>query len=214
MGPGPLIRRLCGPYERTVTEGYRKIFIDLDEFIGLVRIWVPQARKILDCGCGEGATTERLVAAFPDAVITAIDIAPTVGRLYRGDPSRVTFSQQRVHEVADRAPGSFDLVVLCDVLHHIPLGERNALLAAIARTLKPSGSLVVKDWLVSATPIHWLAYLSDRYLTGDDVHFFTMAGARVLLTDIFGPGAICASTRVRPWSNNFCLLVAPAGRVR
>jgi hypothetical protein len=28
------------------------------------------------------------------------------------------------------------------------------------------GSLAVKDWIVSAGPIHWLCSASDRYLTG------------------------------------------------
>jgi len=32
MRPGPLIRRLFGPYEREITEAYRRLFIDLDEF--------------------------------------------------------------------------------------------------------------------------------------------------------------------------------------
>src|ERR1700737_3902722 len=66
MRPGPLIRRSFGPYERVITEAYRRVFTKLDDFIGLVLVWVPQARRILEVGCGEGAITERLVEAYPD----------------------------------------------------------------------------------------------------------------------------------------------------
>ena len=145
MRPGPLIRRLFGPYERAVTEAYRGIFTELDDFVGRVRVWVPQPHRILEVGCGEGAVTERLVKVYPNSTITAIDITPKVGRLYRGDPARVTFLQRSADDVAREAPASFDLVVLCDVLHHVPLLERQALLLAIDRGIAPGGSLVFKD---------------------------------------------------------------------
>jgi len=57
MRPGPLIRRLFGPYERGLTEAYRRIFVDLDDFAHHLRSWVPEAKKILEVGCGEGAMT-------------------------------------------------------------------------------------------------------------------------------------------------------------
>ena len=36
MRPGPLIRRLFGPYEHAIAEVYRRIFVDLDEFAELM----------------------------------------------------------------------------------------------------------------------------------------------------------------------------------
>ena len=58
MRLGPLIRRLLGPYERPVTELYRRTFIDLDEFARIIAAWVPDPRRILEIGCGEGAVAE------------------------------------------------------------------------------------------------------------------------------------------------------------
>jgi SAM-dependent methyltransferase len=207
MRPGPLIRRLFGPYEREVTEGFRRLFVDLDNFVDRLQVWVPQARRILEVGCGEGAMTERLSRAYPAATVTGTDITPRIGRLFRGDAARVRFLRKSVEDVARDEPASFDLVVLCDVVHHVPPLERQPLLSATGRAMAGGASLVVKDWIVSSSPIHWLCSMSDRYLTGDDVQFCTAASARALLTSAFDRDAIRDEALVRPWSNNVAFLV-------
>jgi 2-polyprenyl-3-methyl-5-hydroxy-6-metoxy-1,4-benzoquinol methylase len=217
MRSGPLIRRLFGPYEREVAEAYRRIFIDLDAFAGLISTWVPRAQRILEVGCGEGAMTERIARTYPDASVMAIDIAPNIGRLFREDnpgghslgrqSSAVTFCQETVEEVSLREPASFDLVVLSDVLHHVPVEARASLISAIDRAMAPNGSLVFKDWVISASPIHWLCAASDRYLTGDKVAYFTADGINALVTSVFGPGTIRQTATVKPRSNNVAVLV-------
>lgn len=207
MRPGPQVRRMFGPYEHAIAEIYRRFFIDLDSFAGLMRQWVPQARNVLEVGCGEGAVTERIVSSYPAACVTAIDVSPKAGRLFRGDHSRVTFRQEPVDAVAGREPASFDLVVLCDVLHHVPAVERSSVLSAIAQSLSPGGIFLFKDWVTSPSPIHWLCRFSDTYLTGDDVSYFTLAEIHGLLTHNFGAGAIRASSTVRPWRNNVAFMV-------
>src|SRR6266550_6369923 len=102
MRLGPLIRHLFGPYERQVAEAYKRVFIDLDDFAGRLRLWVPHPARILEVGCGEGAMMERLATIYRGATITGIDIKSTVGRLYRGDTARVTFLQR----TADMLPGT------------------------------------------------------------------------------------------------------------
>ncbi len=207
MRPGPLIRRLFGPYERGVAESYRRIFVNLDELAALMRRWVPQAQKILEVGCGEGAMTERIARTYPAAAVTAIDISPNVGRLFCGKTSNLTFSQETVVDLAGREPESFDLVVLADVIHHVPMGARRSLIGAIDQAMAPDGSLFFKDWIVSASPIHWLSDMSDRYLTGDDVAYCTMEGFQALVTTTFGPDTIRNISTVRPWRNNVAVLV-------
>ena len=207
MRAGPLIRRLFGPYEYAVAEAYRRIFVDLDEFAELMCAWVPQAQKILEVGCGEGAMTERIVRTYPTATVTAIDITPNVGRLYRGQTSHVTFIQETVEGVACREPASFDLVVLADVIHHVPRDARQSLLSAIKQAMAANGCLIFKDWVASATPIHWLCVMSDRYLTGDDVAYCTTDGINTLLTNTFGSGAIRQMDTLRRRHNNVVVLV-------
>jgi 2-polyprenyl-3-methyl-5-hydroxy-6-metoxy-1,4-benzoquinol methylase len=207
MRPGPLIRRSFGLHERAITEIYRSLFVNLDGFATRLRSWVPRPAQVLEVGCGEGAMTERLVKAYPGAEVTAIDISPNVGRLYRGDEARVTFLQRQVDEFARHESARFDLVVLCDVLHHVPPVERQSLLSAIERVMKPDGSLACKDWIASYTPIHWLCWLSDRYLTGDEVKFFTRTSLKALFTGTFGCNAVRYEAMVRPWRNNVAYLV-------
>lgn len=207
MQPGAMIRRLFGPYEHWVAETYRKIYVDLDDLVAKTATWTPDAQRILEVGCGEGAMTERLTHAYPTAKITAIDITPKLGRLFRGPASNVTFSQESVESVASREPASFDLVILADVMHHVPPVARESLMNGIALAMTPNGALIFKDWVISSSPIHWLCDTSDRYLTGDNVAYFTMDGIRDLLAQTFGANSIRAVDTVRPWKNNVAVLV-------
>jgi 2-polyprenyl-6-hydroxyphenyl methylase/3-demethylubiquinone-9 3-methyltransferase len=207
MSIGAAVRRAFGPYEWHIAEAWRRMFVDLDRFAAQVRSWTD-ATRILEVGCGEGAMTERLVRLFPEARITAIDIAPNTGRLYRGDRSRVEFRQIPVQEVVAAEPASFDLVVLADVIHHVPLSMRADILASARKALEPGGRFVFKDWARRRSIGHVACLLADRYLTGDDVHYHTEQELRSLATRAFGEGSIVAQAWIRPWKSNFAMLVA------
>jgi 2-polyprenyl-6-hydroxyphenyl methylase/3-demethylubiquinone-9 3-methyltransferase len=206
MPLGPAVRRLFGRHEHRIAELYRAIFVDIDASARQIGAWAPAARRILEVGCGEGAVTERLARLYPDADILAIDITPRVGRLFRGRRDRVTFVETTVQQVAATQPGAFDLVILSDVLHHVPSALRRELLAAVRATIAPGGSLIFKDWERSATPIHWLCHAGDRWLTGDRVRYLRKPDAEAMLADAFGRPPVVAQARVRPWRNNFAML--------
>lgn len=201
MAVGPRIRAQFGRWEVPVTNLYRACFFDLDSLVRRVRAWAP-ASRILEIGCGEGALTDRLSTAYPDAHITGIDVTPRVGRLYQGDRARVTFLEATIQDFARSHESAFDLVVLCDVLHHVPWEMHRELLAAAKKTLKAGGRLVLKEWEKGRNPIHVLAYLSDRYLTGDRVRFGTADYFRPLVHEIVGAESIEQEFRVLPWRNN------------
>jgi 2-polyprenyl-6-hydroxyphenyl methylase/3-demethylubiquinone-9 3-methyltransferase len=201
---------MFGRYERPIAELWRSGFIDLDAFVAQVRAWVPDARMILEIGCGEGAGTERLATAFPQASITAIDIADNLGRLYRGRSKGVRFRQISVTDLADADAGKFDLIIMCDVLHHIPTGLRPEIIAAARSLLAPKGSFVCKDWARTATPIHWIAYAADRWLTGDRVRYSTAQEAEALFAEKFSPSKVQDRATIGPWRNNFAFLMTAA----
>ncbi len=207
MPIGPAVRRMFGRHETAVAALYRSIYIDLDAYLSQIQRWIPSASSILEVGAGEGAVTQRLALAYPEAEITAIDVTPSVGRLYAGPQGRVTFLQKTVQSLADERPGQFDFIILSDVIHHVPLAIRQEIITSVQRCLAPGGRLIFKDWARTATPIHWLCELSDRYLTGDDVDYLNQAEAQALISGTFGTSAIAEQATVAPWRNNFAFLV-------
>jgi 2-polyprenyl-6-hydroxyphenyl methylase/3-demethylubiquinone-9 3-methyltransferase len=198
---------MFGPYERQVAEIYRSLFIDIDAFVGMIVQWIPNAPRILEVGCGEGSVTERLAAAYPDANVTAIDITPRLGRLYQGSLDRVKFIRCTAQEIAATEPGQYDLAVLSDVLHHVPGELRQGLLDAIKTALAPRGALVFKDWERNFSPIHWLGYTADRWITGDRISYMSRIEMRERLALSFGEAALVAEARVRPRWNNLATLI-------
>lgn len=209
MPIGPMVRRAFGRHERLISELWRAMFVDLDEWTRKVKEWVPNPDRILELGCGEGYSTERLVTAFPDARIDAVDIADNIGRLYSGPAERVRFRQVYAEELALVEPGAYDLIILADVLHHVPRVARESLLRSIRSLLAPGGVLLFKDWARNYTPVYYAGYCADRWLTGDRIAYLTPAEARSSLAAVFGQGCVGAETTVRPWSNNYAFRVVP-----
>jgi 2-polyprenyl-6-hydroxyphenyl methylase/3-demethylubiquinone-9 3-methyltransferase len=174
-----------------------------------IRRWAPDPSEILEVGCGEGAMTERLRRAYPGAPITAIDVTPRLGRLFRGSRAGVEFVQAPVEQIASSRPQTFDLVILSDVLHHVRPAARASLLEGVAGALAPGGTFAFKEWVRDRSAIHWACEASDRYLTGDDVDYLSEAKVKALLAAHFGADALGEEQRIRPWRNNMALRVRP-----
>jgi trans-aconitate methyltransferase len=95
----------------------------------------PRAHeRILDLGCGDGALTEKLVAA--GAIVTAVDAAPDMIRAARarGLDAYVVDGQSLTYD------GEFDAVFSNAALHWMPDGA--AVIAGVFRALKPGGRFV------------------------------------------------------------------------
>ena len=133
MTPGALVRRvLPESVERLVADAYRDAFVDLDDLARTIGS-LGRFDTAIEVGCGEGALASRLTRTT-DATVLGIDIAPNPGRNYTGTPGRASFRQQRVEDlVAEGATA--DLVVLSDVIHHVPAGDRPAFLRSCAALL-------------------------------------------------------------------------------
>jgi len=104
--------------------------------------------SLLDIGSGDGrlalAVAERLRA--PDLV--GVDVLPRAGALIpvlHYDGRRLPFEAQR-----------FDVVTICDVLHHAEHPE--AVLREALRVLRPGGRVIVKDHFLFG-PWSWLVLL-------------------------------------------------------
>lgn len=208
MAIGATIRGAFGRHERKVADLYRSLFIDLEDFARQVQQWAPTPEHILEVGCGEGAVTEKLAQLYPEAKILAIDLTPRLGRLYEGRRDGVTFCMTPVQEVAKDFAGSFDLIIMSDVMHHIPLEQRGDVLVAIGQALAPEGQFILKDWEKTRTPIHWLCHAGDRWLTGDHVTHITPDAAQRLVAHNAPPLKLRDQEHIAPWQNNYAQLFA------
>ncbi|WP_238368505.1 class I SAM-dependent methyltransferase [Mesobacterium pallidum] len=208
---GRTVRKAFGPYERQVSELYRRIFIDLEDMSRAIRDW-SEPTDILEIGCGEGALAERLTRDFPQAHYTGIDIIPHLGRLYEGPADRVQFQQVTAEDLAVQQPGRFDLVVINDVLHHVPDALREGILVAARDLLAPGGKLVFKDWVRRPTPIHAAVYVADVHVGGDKgVRYMPLDEQEALIARVFGAGAVTARRSIAPWGQNLAFLVEKRG---
>lgn len=201
------MRHAFGRHERRISEIYRRVFVDLDAFVASVRNGIRAAEQVLEIGCGDGLVTERLARAFPGSSLTAIDICPDPGRLFQEDRSRVRFLRTSAQDLNAAEGTRYQLVIVADVLHHVPYEQWSTFLASVATTVADGGMLVLKDWIREWTPAYMMGYLSDRFVTGDRIRYPCEKELRSLARETFGSEAIRSEFRIRPWHCNLALVI-------
>ncbi|NGY64166.1 class I SAM-dependent methyltransferase [Lentzea sp. NEAU-D13] len=101
--------------------------------------------RVLDLGCGTGASTAALVAASPGVEIVAVDASE--GMLARARekrwPDRVRFVHSRAEDVDE---GQFDAVFAAYLVRNLP--EPDGLLRRVRSLLKPGAPLVLHEYSV------------------------------------------------------------------
>lgn len=99
-------------------------------------------RRVLDVGCGGGILAEAM--AGRGAQVTGIDLgekALGVAKLHALETgAAVEYSLQSAEDLAQREPGSFDLVTCMEMLEHVPSPRQTV--ASCARLVKPGGLVV------------------------------------------------------------------------
>lgn len=206
MGLGAAVRHRLGRFEIPAAEAYRAVTVNLDDLAATIASLGP-VKRILEIGCGEGSMGERLTTVFPDADYLGIDLIPHVGRLYRGDPTRATFRTLLSSDLLAAKPDPFDLVVVVDVLHHVPDGDRAALLADAAALTAPGGLVAVKDWERGHTLSDLIVYIACRHIAGDpNTRFMRAQEFRELVRSGLPGFEQAVAARIPPRRNN--LLIA------
>lgn len=200
---GTAVRTRLGRWEIPAADAYRSLFINLEDAATLVSSVCP-AERILEIGCGDGSFAQRVLDRYPTARYVGIDVAPEPGRLFRGDASRASFRSVGSAEFRSESPEPFDLVLLVDVLHHVPTELRDDLLRDVQRLTRPGGHYVVKEWEPTRTLGHWTAWAADRFITGDRLNHVGSAELKALLADLLGDQLVIEA-RVPPRRNNLLL---------
>jgi ubiquinone/menaquinone biosynthesis C-methylase UbiE len=105
---------------------------------------VGEHSTVVDLGCGSGIVTEMLLARFKQAPrLRVIAIDPSEWELdiarSRIADERVKFIQARAQEAASIVNTNVDAILLCNVLHQVPLTERPSVLAGAFELARPGG---------------------------------------------------------------------------
>jgi len=143
--------------------GLRPYICPFDRLLELV----PDGASVLDVGCGCGLFLGLLAATGKQPRGFGVDVSaeaiPTArimaDRLRETQvPADLTF--HRIGPDDPRPDGSYDVVSLIDVIHHVPRARQRALFASAASTVRPGGLLLFKDigpkpfWRASMNRLH------------------------------------------------------------
>ncbi|MGW8887562.1 class I SAM-dependent methyltransferase [Streptomyces sp. NPDC055749] len=143
------------------------------------RLALPNAGaglRVLDLGCGTGASTAALLRAAPQAEITAIDASAGMLEQARSKrwPPNVRFLHLPVEELAAAGVGNrFDAVFAAYLFRNV--SDPDAILDSVLGLLTPGGRLAIHEYTLGASPLHralWSAVcktviLPTGTLTGD-----------------------------------------------
>lgn len=141
--------------------------------------------RVLDFGCGIGMLARSIKQALPDVTIDGFDVSDL--SIQRIDPdlrSQGVFSSS-LSEVANE----YRLIVVANVMHHIPPEERKNVIDDLSQRLAPGGMIAIFEhnpanpltrWIVERCPFD-----SDAILLGPKVtaSYLSRSGLKVKRRD-------------------------------
>jgi 2-polyprenyl-3-methyl-5-hydroxy-6-metoxy-1,4-benzoquinol methylase len=215
MSLGSMARAVLGDrWFPVVGRYYRALFVDLEKVIDSFPAPAPGA-AVLDIGGGDGELINVFLARHPEARVTMIDLKPQLGGAIRADlRSRVEIlAGTSIRDLVTRAAGPFEMIILSDVIHHIPAAARPAFFRDLGDLVGArAATIVIKD-IDPGSFRSTMSYLADRYISGDRNVQLTGQSEMVELVRATFPAAVARPTRlVEVDAPNYCLVFAiPAG---
>ena len=145
---------------RRVTPALGRMFRDRAEQLAAALHVKP--RTILDVGCGSGIWSLAIAARHPDARVTGLDLPAVLDgfRTFaeeRGLAPRVDTLAGDIHDVTLPPAGSFDLVIVANVLRIESAPRARHIIERIAPLTADGGAILVVDALAGGTPERDLA---------------------------------------------------------
>ena len=128
---------------------------------------LPQGGSVFDVGCGTGTFAIALAASRSDAQVTGIDgDAEILARARAKAGADAVQWRQGLAGELPFADGSFDVVTMSLVLHHLLPSQKREALAEIRRVLKPGGSFQIADWGPPHDPLMSAVFYVSQAIDG------------------------------------------------
>jgi len=111
----------------------------------LLRFGMQPDDRVLEIGCGAGTLTELLAEALPRGSVFGADLSPRSIEAARERLARFDNVELVAGDALEIDAGGdpYDVVVLPDVIEHIPIEMHDALFGRIAAWVKPKGFVLV-----------------------------------------------------------------------
>jgi SAM-dependent methyltransferase len=116
----------------------------IEAAVQLVAEWAPsQPKRILEIGCGIGATCWRMARVWPEAEVIGADVSPISIEVAKTCFRRPNLSYRAGLVQVGVFAGSFDLVLLMDTYEHIASSDRSAFHATIKSLLSDESRVII-----------------------------------------------------------------------
>jgi len=117
----------------------------------------PNAKRILDVGCGAGNNALKLLEKLPDRDVLLVDLSGPMlqragQRVRAATTGNVVSIQADIREL-QLGEGTFDIIVAAAVLHHLRTDDQwRGVFAAFHNALRPGGSVWISDLISHTQP--------------------------------------------------------------
>jgi 2-polyprenyl-3-methyl-5-hydroxy-6-metoxy-1,4-benzoquinol methylase len=161
--------------------------------------------RILDYGCGVGMISGYLKETLPLATIDGYDISDaSLARVNPGIRAQGTFTSDW-----NQVGAAYDVIVIANVMHHIPPGERQEVISRLRDRLAPLGKLIIVEHNPRNPLTRWAvancAFDDDAILlpTAEAKDYVSRSGLKILRRDyiVFFPRPLAWFRPTEPYLN-------------
>ena len=198
MTIGQIARKIFGHYFHLPARIYRSIFVDLGAVAESISPYIPKEAMIVDVGGGDGEPLNYLLSLRPDVFVNMLDPNTSIGSFLKPEYlSRVAFyPQTRVREFPLKSKQIPDVILIIDVVHHIPLEKRKDFFNELKSLVsdREEVRIIIKDVEPSYLRSR-MGLFADHYISGDkNVSLVGREDLRFLMAQAFGNSLVCEET--------------------